>query len=104
MSREIVQGERFHAILQRHVFLISLCEMLLISACVFSKQFFKEKWRTWPTSLAHDDLKTSMKTGYLVATDTEQARDKYILLYFLVCSIAEYFCELCRILTSPYGE
>ena len=24
-------------------FLISLCEMLLISACVFSKQFFKEK-------------------------------------------------------------
>ena len=27
----------------RYVFLISLCEMLLISACVFSKQFFKEK-------------------------------------------------------------
>ena len=25
---------------------ISLCEMLLISACVFSKQFFKEKGRT----------------------------------------------------------
>ena len=43
MSREIVKGERFHAILQHHVFLISLCEMLLISACVFSKQFFKEK-------------------------------------------------------------
>ena len=46
MSREIVKGERFHAILQRHVFLISLCEMLLISACVFSRQFFKEKGRT----------------------------------------------------------
>ena len=30
--------------------------------------------------------------------------DKYILLDVLVCSIAEYFCELCRILTSPYGE
>ena len=30
-------------ILERYVFLISLCEMLLISACVFSKQFFKEK-------------------------------------------------------------
>ena len=33
-------------ILERYVFLISLCEMLLISACVFSKQFFKEKGRT----------------------------------------------------------
>ena len=30
MSREIVEGERFHEIL-RYVFLISLCEMLLIS-------------------------------------------------------------------------
>ena len=25
----------------------------------------------------------------------------YILLAFLLCSIAEYFYELCRILTSP---
>ena len=30
--------------------------------------------------------------------------DKYILLDVLVCSIAEYFCELCRILTSLYGD
>ena len=43
MSREIVKGERFQEILERYVFLISLCEKLLISACVFSKQFFKEK-------------------------------------------------------------
>ena len=43
MSREIVKGQRFHKILQRYVFLISLREMLLISACVFSKQVFKEK-------------------------------------------------------------
>ena len=49
-------------------------------------------------------FKTSMKTSYLVATEAEKAVDKYILLDFLVCSIAEYFCELCRILTSPYGE
>ena len=43
MSREIVKGQRFRKILQRYVFLISLREMLLISACVFSKQVFKEK-------------------------------------------------------------
>ena len=30
-------------------------------------------------------FKTSMKTSYLVATDTEQAVDKYILLDVLVC-------------------
>ena len=42
MSREIVEGERFHEIL-RYVFLISLCEMPLISASVFSKQLFREK-------------------------------------------------------------
>ena len=46
----------------------------------------------------------TFKTSYLVATEAEKAVDKYILLDFLVCSIAEYFCELCRILTSPYGE
>ena len=28
----------------------------------------------------------------------------YILLDVLLCSIAEYFYELCRILTSPLGE
>ena len=49
-------------------------------------------------------FKTSMKTSYLVATDTEQAVDKYILLDVLECGIGEHFCELCRILTSPYGE
>ena len=27
--------------------------------------------------------------------------NKYILLDVLLCSIAEYFYELCRILTSP---
>ena len=43
-------------------------------------------------------FKTSMSsTSYLVATDVEQ-------IDVLVCGIAEYFCELCRILTSPYGE
>ena len=49
-------------------------------------------------------FKTSMKTSYLVSTDAEQAVDKYILSDVLVCSIAEYFCELCRILTSPYDQ
>ena len=38
--------QRQMEILQHHVFLISLCEMLLISAGVFSKHFFKEKGRT----------------------------------------------------------
>ena len=28
----------------------------------------------------------------------------YILLAVLLCSIAEYFYELCRILASPWGE
>ena len=28
----------------------------------------------------------------------------YILLHVLLCSIAEYFYELCRMLTSLYGE
>ena len=54
MSRDIVKGERFQEVLC-YVFLISLCEMLLISAGVFSKQFFKKKVRHL-TSLAHDEL------------------------------------------------
>ena len=45
-----------------------------------------------------------MKTSYLVAADVEQVVNKYSFLDVLVCSIAEHFCELCRILTSPYGE
>ena len=45
-----------------------------------------------------------MKTSYLVSTDVEQAVDKYIFLDVFVCSIVEYFCEFCRILTSPYGD
>ena len=49
-------------------------------------------------------FKTSMKTSYLVAADIEQVVNKYSFLDVLVCSIAEHFCELCRILTSPYGE
>ena len=50
------------------------------------------------------NFKTSMKTSYLVSTDVEQAVDKYIFLDVFVCSIVEYLCELCRILTSPYGD
>ena len=102
MSRDIVKGERFQEVLC-YVFLISLCEMLLISAGVFSKQFFKKKWGTWQV-LHMTNFKTSMKTSYLVSTDVEQAVDKYIFLNVFVCSIVEYFCELCRILTSPYGD
>ena len=30
--------------------------------------------------------------------------DKYILLDVLLCSIADYFYESCRILTSPTGS
>ena len=45
-----------------------------------------------------------MKTSYLVAADVEQVVNKYSFLDVLVCSIAEHFCELCRILTSPYDE
>ena len=80
----------------------SLSEMLLISACVFGKQFSKKS--DDPQFLHMMTFKTSIKTSYLVATDAEQAVDKYILLDVLVCSIAEYFCELCRNLMSPYGE
>ena len=42
--------------------------------------------------------------NYLVRTDEEQVVDKYILLYVLVSGITEHFCELRRILTSPYVE
>ena len=80
----------------------SLSEMLLISACVFGKQFSKKS--DDPQLLHMMTFKTSIKTSYLVATDAEQAVDTYILLDVLVCSIAEYFCEFCRNLTSPYGE
>ena len=79
-------------------------EMLLISACLFGKQFSKKSDALDPQLLHLMTFKTSNKTSYLVATDAEQAVDKYILLDVLVCSIAEYFCELCRNLTSPYGE
>ena len=67
----------------------SLSEMLLISACVFGKQFSKKS--DDPQLLHMMTFKTSIKTSYLVATDAEQAVDKYILLDVLVCSIAEYF-------------
>ena len=97
MSREIVKDERFHEMLP---FRESLSEMLLISACVFGKQFSKKSDALDP-QLLH---MMTFKTSYLVATDAEQAVDKYVLLEVLVCSIVEYFCELCRILTSPYDE
>ena len=74
----------------------SLSEMLLISACVFGKQFSKKSDALDPQLLHMMTFKTSIKTSYLVATDTEQAVDIYILLDVLVCSIAEYFGELCR--------
>ena len=76
---------------------MSFGKILLISAWVFSKALD-------PQVLHMMTFKTSMKTSYLVATDVEKIVDKYILLDVLVCGIAEYFCELCRILTSPYGE
>ena len=69
-----------------------------------ANNFLKKSDALDPQVLHMMTLKTSVKTSYLVAIETEQAVDKYILLYVLVCSIAEYFCELCRILTSPYGE
>ena len=78
----------------------SLSEMLLISAFVFGKQFSKKSDALDPQLLHMMTFKTSTKTSYLVATDAEQAVEKYVLLDVLVCSIVEYFCELCRILTS----
>ena len=35
---------------------------------------------------------------------TSRKKEKCILLDVLLCSIAEYFYELCRILASPLGE
>ena len=54
MSTEIVKGELFQEVLC-YVFLISLCEMLLISAGVFKQTIFLKKVRHL-TSLAHDEL------------------------------------------------
>ena len=73
--------------------------MLLISVCVFSKQFFKKRDALNPQVLHTMNFQTSMKTSYLVAADVEQVVNKYSFLDVLVCSIAEHFCELC-----PYGE
>ena len=69
-----------------------------------ANNFSKKSDALHPQVLHMMTFKTSMKTSYLVATDTEQAVDKYILLDVLECGIGEHFCELCRILTSPYGE
>ena len=71
--------------------------------CLANK-FLKKSDALDPQVLHMVTYKTSVKTSYLVATDAEQAVNEYISLDFLVCSIAEYFYELCRILTSPYGE
>ena len=69
-----------------------------------ANNFLKKSDALDPQVLHMMTFKTSMKTSYLVATDTEQAVHKYILLDGLECGIGEHFCELCRILTSPYGE
>ena len=71
--------------------------------CLANK-FLKKSDALDPQVLHMVTYKTSVQTSYLVATDAEQAVNEYISLDFLVCSIAEYFYELCRILTSPYGE
>ena len=69
-----------------------------------ANNFSKKNDALDPQVLHMMTFKKSMKTSYLVSTDAEQAVDKYILSDVLVCSIAEYFCELCRILTSPYDQ
>ena len=69
-----------------------------------ANNFSKKNDALDPQVLHMMTFKQSMKTSYLVSTDAEQAVDKYILSDVLVCSIAEYFCELCRILTSPYDQ
>ena len=71
--------------------------------CLANK-FLKKSDALDPQVLHMVTYKTNVKTSYLVATDAEQAVNEYISLDFLVCSIARRFCELCRILTSPYGE
>ena len=69
-----------------------------------ANNFLKKSDALDPQVLRRMNFKTSTKTSYLVATIVEQAMDKYILLDVLVCGIAEHFCELRRIFTSPYGE
>ena len=53
-----------------------------------ANNFLKKSDSRNPQVLHTMTFKTSMKTSYLVATDAEKAVDKYILLDFLVCSIA----------------
>ena len=53
----------------------SLSEMLLISACVFGKQFSKKSDALDPQLLHMMTFKTSIKTSYLVVMDAEQAVD-----------------------------
>ena len=68
-----------------------------------ANNFLKKSDALDPQVLHMMIFKASIKTSYLIAIDAEKVVDKYILLDLLVCSIPEYFCELCRILTSPYG-
>ena len=50
---------------------------------------------------------TGISSGYLARVQVlflQKLARICILLDVLMCSIAEYFYELCRILTSPWGE
>ena len=60
--------------------------------CLANK-FLKKSDALDPQVLHMMTLKTSMKTSYLVETETEKAVDKYILLYVLVCSITSIFAS-----------
>ena len=45
--------------------------------------------------------KINMKSNVCDHFDAQIASNSYILLDVLLCSIAEYFYDLCRILASP---
>ena len=48
-----------------------------------------------------DELKATIRGQNVEIANLQVSLNKYILLDLLLCSIAEYFYEMCRILTSP---
>ena len=53
------------------------------------------------TRLDHDSKLKKILRRHYSSILTALGENIYILLDVLRCSIAEYFCELCRILASP---
>ena len=60
-----------------------------------------QQWKTVPRFL-HGEVHTDGLKKHQISLTYLRVNNRYILLDVLLCSIAEYFYELCRILASPF--